>query len=74
VRTRFGWSTEKSVFVDVEKAQEFFELICADVGGSTWSTIQYCTGLVVFERRSRSRSLSPKAAEHPAFRGLAIGY
>ena len=30
VRTRFGWSTEKGAFTDMEKAREFFELICAD--------------------------------------------
>jgi hypothetical protein len=30
VRTRFGWSNEKSTFTDMEKAREFFELICAD--------------------------------------------
>jgi hypothetical protein len=30
VRTRFGWSSEKSAFSDIEKAREFFELICAD--------------------------------------------
>jgi ParB-like chromosome segregation protein Spo0J len=30
VRTRFGWSAEKSAFSDMEKAREFFELICAD--------------------------------------------
>jgi len=30
VRTRFGWSAEKSEFTDMEKAREFFELICGD--------------------------------------------
>jgi len=30
VRKRFGWSAEKSAFSDMEKAREFFELICAD--------------------------------------------
>jgi hypothetical protein len=30
VRTRFGWSWEKSAFVDMEKARQFFELICGD--------------------------------------------
>lgn len=30
VRTRFGWSTDNSAFVDMEKAREFFELVCAD--------------------------------------------
>lgn len=30
VRTRFGWSAEKSAFSDMEKAREFFELICGD--------------------------------------------
>lgn len=30
VRTRFGWSTEKNSFSDIEKARQFFELICSD--------------------------------------------
>jgi len=30
VRTRFGWSWDKSSFVDMEKARQFFELICGD--------------------------------------------
>lgn len=30
VRARFGWSWEKNEFVDIEKAREFFELICGD--------------------------------------------
>jgi len=30
VRTRFGWSWDKSAFVDMEKARQFFELICGD--------------------------------------------
>jgi len=30
VRTRFGWSWEESEFVDMEKARQFFELICGD--------------------------------------------
>jgi hypothetical protein len=30
VRTRFGWSWEKGAFVDMEKARQFFELICGD--------------------------------------------
>ena len=30
VRTRFGWSSEDNAFDDIEKAREFFELICGD--------------------------------------------
>lgn len=30
VRTRFGWSSETNTFTDIEKAREFFGLICAD--------------------------------------------
>lgn len=30
VRTRFGWANDNSAFTDMEKAREFFELICAD--------------------------------------------
>jgi len=30
VRARFGWSWDKSAFVDMEKARQFFELICGD--------------------------------------------
>jgi hypothetical protein len=30
VRTRFGWSWEESAFDDMEKARQFFELICGD--------------------------------------------
>lgn len=30
VRTRFGWVWDKGVFVDIEKARQFFELICGD--------------------------------------------
>ena len=30
VRTRFGWSSEEGAFVDMEKARQFFELICGD--------------------------------------------
>jgi hypothetical protein len=30
VRTRFGWSTDKNDFSDIEKARQFFELICSD--------------------------------------------
>jgi hypothetical protein len=30
VRLRFGWSWEKSSFIDMEKARQFFELICGD--------------------------------------------
>lgn len=30
VRARFGWSWEKSAFIDTEKARQFFELICSD--------------------------------------------
>jgi len=30
VRTRFGWSGEKNSFSDVDKARQFFELICSD--------------------------------------------
>jgi hypothetical protein len=30
VRSRFGWSTEKNSFSDIDKARQFFELICSD--------------------------------------------
>jgi hypothetical protein len=30
VRVRFGWSSESDSFVDLEKARQFFELICGD--------------------------------------------
>jgi hypothetical protein len=30
VRARFGWSPERGAFVDMEKARQFFELICGD--------------------------------------------
>jgi ParB-like chromosome segregation protein Spo0J len=30
VRGRFGWSTERNTFTDVDKARQFFELICSD--------------------------------------------
>jgi len=30
VRKRFGWSWEKNFFEDMERAREFFELICGD--------------------------------------------
>jgi len=30
VRTRFGWLWDKGSFVDMEKARQFFELICGD--------------------------------------------
>src|ERR1035437_3040755 len=30
VRARFGWSWDKNAFVDMEKARQFFELICGD--------------------------------------------
>jgi ParB-like chromosome segregation protein Spo0J len=30
VRARFGWSAEKNEFTDMERAHEFFELICGD--------------------------------------------
>ena len=30
VRMRFGWSSEKDSFSDIDKARQFFELICSD--------------------------------------------
>jgi hypothetical protein len=30
VRKRFGWSTEKNAFTDIDKTRQFFELICSD--------------------------------------------
>lgn len=30
VRSRFGWSTERNSFSDIDKARQFFELICSD--------------------------------------------
>ena len=30
VRSRFGWSVEKNSFTDIDKARQFFELICSD--------------------------------------------
>ena len=30
VRKRFGWAAEKNAFSDMERAREFFELICGD--------------------------------------------
>lgn len=30
VRTRFGWSSDTNAFTDIDKARQFFELICSD--------------------------------------------
>jgi hypothetical protein len=30
VRSRFGWSSDKNSFSDIDKARQFFELICSD--------------------------------------------
>jgi hypothetical protein len=30
VRSKFGWSSDKAAFVDMERAHQFFELICGD--------------------------------------------
>ena len=30
VRSRFGWSSDKGAFVDIDKARQFFELICEE--------------------------------------------
>jgi hypothetical protein len=30
VRSRFGWSSEKNSFSDIDRARQFFELICSD--------------------------------------------
>ena len=30
VRKRFGWSSEENSFTDIDKARQFFELICSD--------------------------------------------
>jgi hypothetical protein len=30
VRAKFGWSSERNTFANVEKARQFFELICSD--------------------------------------------
>jgi hypothetical protein len=30
VRSRFGWSSEKNLFSEIDKARQFFELICSD--------------------------------------------
>lgn len=50
VRTRFGWSAEKSEFTDMEKAREFFELICGDSKNDaklkTYSDVRKLKGII----------------------------
>jgi ParB-like chromosome segregation protein Spo0J len=50
VRTRFGWSAEKSEFIDLEKAREFFELICAgdknEAKLQTYSDVRKLKGII----------------------------
>jgi hypothetical protein len=73
VRKRFGWDWEESSFIDVDKARQFFELICGD--GKSDPKIKTYSDV----RKLRSVVGNPKAedslfdSEEPLSEAIRIG-